>query len=349
MSRIFTRSPYIVEINETGQESTRLELYIWKEGTTEPTSPQYNLSKNIPASNLPSTTYNVSPYIREYISFDGYTVNVSDTPEDTDTDFYTNVRIKSFYTTALSESEYSNTIHKAFDGYGTYEEGYNPSLGSTTVLLDEGTYYYDENTHAGSINMNLADIQEYVKYTNLNDGTEINVSFSTNELRSYNRVHTDNIADGNKLELYRGLNVLWTGYFKPQCELKYTPVYIDYVNRFGMWAITFMFKTSKDTFSTTSSEYNLMQSDLVNYSVLEGQRKQFNVNGQESIKVNSGWVREDYANELKQLLVSERILVNNRPAKCMTTSLDMQKSINDNTISYSLDFQFNNDYINSVV
>ena len=92
-----------------------------------------------------------------------------------------------------------------------------------------------------------------------------------------------------------------------------------------------------------------MQSDLVNYSVLEGQRKQFNVNGKESIKTNSGWVSDEFGNQLKQLLVSERILVNNRPAKCMTTSLDIQKGINDNTMSYALDFEFNNDYINSVV
>ena len=69
MSRIFTRSPYIVEINETGQVSTRVELYIWNDDITEPTSPQYVLSKDIPASNLPSTTYNISSYIREYISF----------------------------------------------------------------------------------------------------------------------------------------------------------------------------------------------------------------------------------------------------------------------------------------
>ena len=58
-----------------------------------------------------------------------------------------------------------------------------------------------------------------------------------------------------------------------------------------------MFKTSKERFSVTSNDYNLMQSDLVNYSVLEGQKKQFNVNGKESIKSNSGWVSDEFGNQ----------------------------------------------------
>ena len=349
MSRIFSRSPYIIEVDESGQTSSRIELYIWN-GSVEPSEPAYILSKNIPASNIVQTLYNISPYIREYISFSSYSANVSDSAEDTDVNMYANVRVKRFVTDSSGESELDSIVYDAFDGYGTYEQGYNPSLSSNTILLDEGDYYYNESDGAGSINMRLTDVQEFIKYTNLNDNTTTNIAFSSNnEIRSYNRVHSNNISDGNKLEVFRGLNVLWTGYFRPQCEAKYTPVYIDYINRFGMWSRTFMFKTSKESFSVTSSEYNLLQSNLVNYDVKEGQRKQFNVNGQESIKLNSGWVKESYSNEIKQILVSERILVNNKPAKCMTTSLDIQKSINDKNIAYSLDFQFNNDYINSVV
>lgn len=356
MSRIFTRSPYIVEINETGQESTRIELYIWNEGTTEPTSPQYNLSKNIPASNLPSTTYNVSPFIREYISFSEFDfTTVQGQPSDVNQ--WANVRIKTFYTNALSEYESSDTLYTAFDGFGTYEDGYNPDLGN--VLLDEGTYYYkklelgqsagDREHFGGSLTVQ-GDVGDKVRFTDLVTGANVSFTVGVSNVLDYNTNYVLYRDNGNKVEyLQGGTTVTWTGYFKPTCENKYTPVYIDFVNNHGAWTRLFMFKTSKEKFAVTSSEYNLMQSDLVNYSVLEGQRKQFNVNGQESIKTNSGWVSDEFGNQIKQLLVSERILVNNRPAKCMTTSLDIQKSINDKTMSYSLDFQFNNDYINSVV
>ena len=356
MSRIFTRSPYIVEINETGQVSTRVELYIWNDDITEPTSPQYVLSKEIPASNLPSTTYNISSYIREYISFNEFDfTTVQNQPANNQQ--WANVRVKAFYTNALNEFELSDTLYKAFDGFGTYEDGYNPDLGN--ILLDEGTYYYKELEPLASTSAREnfsgrftveGEIGDKVRFTDLNTGATVSFTVGLSGVLNYNNVYTLYRDNGNKVEyLQGGTTVTWTGYFKPTCEKKYTPVYIDFVNNHGAWSRLFMFKTSKEKFSITSNDYNLMQSDLVNYSALEGQSKQFNVNGQESIKTNSGWVSDEFGNQIKQLLVSERILVNNRPAKCMTTSLDIQKGINDNTMSYALDFQFNNDYINSVV
>ena len=61
------RSPYIIEIAETGQEGSKVELFLGSDiGTSNPT---YTLSKLIPASNKIETYYNISPYIREYFNF----------------------------------------------------------------------------------------------------------------------------------------------------------------------------------------------------------------------------------------------------------------------------------------
>ena len=68
MANINARSPYIVTINETGQIETKLEIYLWNGTGSMPASPEYTLSKLIPSSNNPATYYDVSPYIREYIS-----------------------------------------------------------------------------------------------------------------------------------------------------------------------------------------------------------------------------------------------------------------------------------------
>ncbi len=53
-----------------------------------------------------------------------------------------------------------------------------------------------------------------------------------------------------------------------------------------------------------------MQSSITNYSTLEGQRKVFNTTVKKTIKVNTDWVDEDYKDLLKQLMASERILIN---------------------------------------
>ncbi len=75
---IFARSPYIVEISETGQEGSKVQLFIWNGTGSAPANPQYTLDKLIPASNNVKTYYNISPYIREYITW-----NTRQTPYNT--------------------------------------------------------------------------------------------------------------------------------------------------------------------------------------------------------------------------------------------------------------------------
>ena len=58
----FARSPHIIEIAETGQTGSKIELFLWNTGS-QPTDPQYILSKRIPASNQIETYYNISPYV----------------------------------------------------------------------------------------------------------------------------------------------------------------------------------------------------------------------------------------------------------------------------------------------
>ena len=48
---INARSPYIVAIDELGQTTTKVEIFLFNgTGTTFPTTPQYTLTKKIPSS-----------------------------------------------------------------------------------------------------------------------------------------------------------------------------------------------------------------------------------------------------------------------------------------------------------
>tara|TARA_R100001460_G_scaffold75028_1_gene116131 strand:+ start:563 stop:1612 length:1050 start_codon:yes stop_codon:yes gene_type:complete len=349
MSRIFSRSPYIVEVDETGQTSSRIELFLWNSGS-QPSNPQYTLSKNIPASNVTKTIYNISPYIREYFNFNEYD-GVSGA---TDSNFYVNGKFIIHVTDESGESELSSLTFKAFDGFGTYEEGSNPDLGR--IMLSENTYTYfkdsnytDQDKLVGTITIDSR-IGEKVRYTSLITQDVVETTAPSTSVTDYTRVTPTHRSEGDKVEYFQvDGTLLWTAIFKPVEECKYTPIYIDYINKFGAWARLYMYKTSKESFSVKSKDYKFMSSSLTNYDTKEGQVKQFNINGKEKITTNSGWVHESFANELKELLVSERILLNNRPAKCITNSLDIQSGLNDKTISYSLEFEFNNDFINSVL
>ena len=350
MARIYVRSPYIIEINVPLQQSTSIELFIWNGTGAAPASPQYTLSKNVPSASNVQTLYNISNYVREYLAHSSvqsiYAASV-DTPDTQ----WCNVVVKKYSDGVLVDTE----THKAFDGYGYYSDGSNHDNG--TVSIAEGTYYY-YNTGVSPVTNPLyyagffrtANTSGNVWYTNLRTGATQTTGF-TSTAKDHPCVYNTWYADGNKVEIKNVLNtaVLFTFYFRPITECRYEVVTCDFVNKSGAWQRTFFYKASSETLEVDNAEYNLIQTDSLNYSIYEGQRQVFNANGKEFIRVNTGFVNDDYAEVLKQLMLSERILINNQPAKVRTKSLEKQKQINTKMINYTLEFDYSFDTINSVV
>lgn len=348
MATINARNPYVVTINETGQIETKLQIFLWNGTGSMPASPAYTLSKKIPSSNNPATYYDVSPYIREYI--DHNTLQSPSSVAATPTSQWCNVGLKLFKKVSTSFVQVGSTqTHFGVDGYGYYEEGYNPDLGN--YLLSQGAYTYNYNLsgeygwltlYTGSGNS--------VKYTNLSTGATQTVSLTNNVWRDVPRVYSSYEAVGNKLEIIDGSSsVLFTATFVPKEECKYTPVKIDFVNKFGAWQREWFFKASNDSLSVENTEYNLMPSTYPNYTQYQGQRQIFNANGKKSIRVNTDWVSESYKEVIRQLMLSEKILIDEKPAKLNTKTTELFKSINTKLINYQLEFEFAYDVINSVV
>ena len=342
MANIFARSPYLIRIAESGQNGSKVELFLANGSFTG--SPQYTLSKLIPASTNLETLYDISPYIREYIRFASCSAggNAAVTNPITER---VNVRVKRYKLVVSTYTPLDTTDYIAFDGSTYYESGYNFDLGD--YGLDAGNYYYP-TSDAGKIRVTTG-ASFTARYTNLSTAvvTSLAVASSTFDIP---RVRTANVNEGNKVEILNGASVVQaTWYFYPLEECKYTPVIIDFVNKYGAWQREFFFKASNDTFSVENTEYNLMQTNSYNYNTLEGQRKVFNANGKKSIKVNTGWVAETWSEVLKQIMLSERILIDNKPAKINSKSTELFKHINTKQINYALEFEFAYDVINSVI
>lgn len=353
---IFARSPYIVTISEAGQEGSKVELFIWNGTGPAPTDPTYVLSKLIPASNNVETFYNLSPYIREFISWNTRQ-QIYNTFPASNTSQWCNVQFKRYKLDSGVYTLLNTTTLKAFDGFGYYEDGFNPSL-NEDILHDEGTfnYYYTGSSpnvftslRAGHIMVQSATSYK-AKYTNLSTGATFTQALTNNQLTDVPRVYQNYYAAGNKLEILNNIDsVLWTAYFVPKENCKYDAVLCDFVNKYGCWQRTWFYAASNDTFSVENTEYNLMQSKFPNYNTLEGQRKVFNTTAKKSIKVNTDWVEESYKDLLKQLMASERILINSLPVKINTKSTELFKSINTKTINYQLEFEFAFNAINNVI
>lgn len=349
-NRIFARSPYIIEINEAGQTSSKIEVFIWNSGSV-PSYPQFTLSKAIPSSSNLQTLYNVSPMIREYFRFTSPSLNYNTVGGTLNSNAYCNVQIKRYKDTSTL---LDTTTYYAFDGYGEYTNGYNYDRGS--YLLDEGTYYYYydsnstySNTKAGDITLEVTNGWK-AKYTNLVSGATTTVTFSSSGLRTQYRVYPTYWSDGNKLEITDASNnVLRTYYFRPIEECKYTPIPIDFINKFGAWQREWFFKASFENIEIQNTEYNLMPQVMPSFDTYEGQIRTFNTNAKQSIRVNTGWVNEDFKNTIQEILLSEKILVNSLPMRCKTKSLEKFKSINSKTINYTLEFDYSFNTINNVI
>lgn len=339
---IRARSPYIISINEASQVSTRIELFI--SATTFSATPQYNLSKAIPASNAPTTYYDISPYIREYFDHNYYS-NITSLTSTYLSVQKLNVRVKRYKTVGLTESLIDSTDYIATDGYSEFADSVNYNGGD--YLLDQKTYYYHKGSNPGFI-MAYLDSTHKIKWTDSTGSTYTSSSTGTKFHYIPKAYNLSFNTDFWIVKITTSANVVlatWT--FIPIEECLYTPVKVDFINKYGAFQREFFFKASNDSIEVTNKDYNLMQP--YDYSLTGGQRTTYNQNGMQSIKVNSGWVEEDFKDNLKQLMLSEKVLVDEKPAILKTKSIELNKSINTKQINYSLEFEFAYDLINSVV
>jgi hypothetical protein len=357
-NNIFARSPYIIEVNEIGQAGSKIEIFLWNSGSA-PIVPQHKLSKPIPSLTKIQTTYNISPYIREFINHNTWQT-IYNTTTDTPNKQWCNVKVKRYKLAGGVYTLLDTTTYFGFDGYGYYEEGYNINLGQ--FMLTEGTYYYhyDENATIGATQLDSAGHftlertgAAWLEWTNLRTGAQTSVGLTPltgSAIKDTFRVYPLWYADGNKLKvLNSSFGTLAEYVFKPIHECRNEVFVCDFVNKFGAWQREFFFGASNERIESTATTYNLLQTDLVDYDVREGQRKEFNANGIKSITLNTG-IRDESMNEpLQQLMLSERILLNGLPVKLRSRQLAKLKMINQKIINYSVEFEYANDIINSVV
>jgi len=364
MSNIFVRSPYFVSVVGSANDTTRVDLYIWNGYGAAPGTPTRVLSKQIPSSVLIQADYNISGYVREYLDFAAQQPGTNFAIADATQEQWCNVIAKTYLNGVLVET----LTHKAFDGYSEYLDGMN-YVQTYDVHLNEGTYYYyydpngdfstDDSIRVGKIQIVTGSVNySKVKYTNLDTLATTTTNLTSDKVVRVPRILPAYYGSRVKTELLDDTNaVLGTYYFYPQEECKYNVITVDFVNRYGAWDRTFMFKASRNDLNFKGTDYNLSP-EAVNYSDAYGTKQVYNVNYNEGISCNTGWVDEDYHLQLRQLLASERIIICSSsefgtddvliPVKLRTKQLNVQKHINDKLINYTVEFDYAYDGINNV-
>lgn len=349
---IFTRSPYFITINETGQIGSKIELRIWNGTGSAPTDATYTFSKAIASSTQIENVYNISPFIKEYID------NVAPDYAAGETDsilMWANVEVKRFEQTEEGYSLLDTTTYLGTNGYTQFLDGYNYTDPSNTfVLLSDRTkeIRYDITKSIPYVNVLIkpesGDVIE-AKYKDLRGRNEVVVGYTETKGMLKIPLSTTNVKykNGNTLTIsYNDTDYIYN--VMPICEPKYEPVICSFINRFGGWQFLTFFKAQTNNINVKGSNFNLLQ-DSINYNTSKGQSKSFNINGKQSVKLSSGFVPENYSDLIQDLLLSETVLLDGKPVEVKTQATTLKTSLMDKNINYEIEFDYAFNLINNVI
>jgi len=364
MKKLFIRSPYFIVINETAQIGSKLELYLWNKGTTEPTTPTYTLSKRNASATQTQNIYNVSNYAKDFIKPIASQVFFTGITEE-DNDNWCYLKAKQYKETAPnSYSLISTETYVCLNGYTTYEQGSNVSNSANQILLhalEKGVakFYYNREIASTYPFVNLfvgADITPQTVTILYKDflGNTISTTNITTDANDYVYripITTNAVAfdDGGTMTINStDLGVLGKLKSYPICEHKYDTAIVTYMNRYGGWRHITFFKANTQSIEVTSTDYSLLPSSVF-YNTSKGQKQTYNNNGKHSIKYNTGWVDEVYFNYIQDMLLSEVVMLNSRPVLLKTKSLQKKTHLIDRMINYELEFEYANSILNNVI
>lgn len=354
---INARSPYFILVNESGQVGSKIEIFLWNTPASVPASATYTLSKRNASLTQTENSYNISSFIREYID------NVA--PTETTALMWCNVRIKRYKETSYGTySLIDTTDYVGVNGYTKYLDGYNKTDSSNhfVVLADttkEIQYTLGDIPFVNVVvNTSLGDKVD-ISYKDLNGRNEIaSILIDTTDADTIDMLAIDLSTSsvkykcGNTLTIryWSGGEVQITKTFRviPVCEVKYTPVVCSFINRYGGWQFLNFFKAQTNSISVESTTYKMMP-DAIDYNTSRPQSASFNINGSQSVVLNTGWVNENYSDLIQDLLVAETILLDGKPAECKTTGTSLKTSLMDRNINYTIEFDYAYNLINNVI
>ena len=334
--KINIRTPYLIEVNESGQDGSKIEVFLWNKGTTEPTIPQHTISKPKVSNSQTANYYNVSDYAKEYINPIAPILVTAPTEENTNSWCYLKVKR---YKLVSGEFDLIDTLFfVCLNGFNRYQDGLNDSSIEQYKLL---------------FNNSFKRIQVSDNYNYVNVWLETGDYFLTTSYSLHN--FSVSIEGMWKIPLKNGTNELlkedesiFSIYAENQCEPIYTPVVCSFINRFGGWEFITFFKNSIDSFSAESKDYNLNQAEI-DYNIQIGKKRKFNESLKQSVKLNTGFVPEGYSELIRDLIVSDVVLLDSKPAIIKSTSFEKKTHLKDNNINYEFEFEYNYNLINDMI
>ena len=344
MDNILLRSPqYITQTNSTsGIASAELEIRI--NGTL-----RYTLVK--PASSGVAVLFEYAELSRDYLDLE---LGSSSTPSNQST-FLINLSLKFYDGSNATGNQVGSTftVDKAgFDGYGSFYEEASPEM-STTEFPAISNY-----------SQTVGGVKTYTIYAPNSTQIKIpTINGNGSGTVKYNGTGSDSASitlNGIQILIKRIDCTKYTnsssGYTE-SIDVTGYPVY--FINKYGAIQTEFFtLKTVRDITTKRETYNSNIISATGTYSRNQHTKQNYNVNGIQSITLNSFYVPEYYSDVYSEMLLSEKVWVRYRekttndfiniPINIKDNNLIYKNSINDRLIQFEFSFDMSFDYINNI-
>jgi hypothetical protein len=343
---ILSRSPYYITAPmETGTESITLTMKVNQiTQNTSMVNTDYTVVKNPVSTEIDSIDFEVSNILRDYLD--------PRPPETVTTTGLEDSRPNSVISLnyVLDYQGITNTVtstmNTVLDGYGYFKEGANPQT-TKKILLTNNHYLVNKNG--------------FFLVPILNDGTysEVTIDGHVHSLNTSSAL-TDKVKYlVVNVSEFSGTVLVKVGSEEVTLEVieecKYPPFDVCFLNRYGVFEIMTFFKQSQVSTKLDSKVFKNNYISNGQYDTTRHTYKEMNKNGQESLKLNSGWVSEQYNETIRELLLSEKVYLWKNgdedyltPMVVETSSLEYKTRVKDKLISYEIDLKYANDIINNI-
>ena len=377
---INTRSPYYVSTSISNTAYTTLDIYIWEGSVTSTTTPKYILKKYA-ISGSTWVSYEISELVRDYIDtiFDGDYNGQSVWYKST---------INVYNSSNVLISTINSSTQSAFDSYSYFEEGESFNIGLKSLLMSNKEMFVladnvfripihtlnnptilflkDGQVVSSQTLSGTTESSTQVKYISIDGITGNYDSFKSRVLEDngtfedskclqdfldefeIGEVDTIRVSDSNGTETIKVITL---------DECKYEPKKVTFVNKFGALQDMFFFKKSVEKMTVKKESYKAnIRNQYDAYSISSHVNREFNVVGNESISLSSGFLSEEYNEVFKQLMLSEKVWITNvtdtdvqvLPINVKTSNITYKTSLNDRLVEYTIDFDNSFDTINNI-
>jgi len=368
------QSPIAITLSESGDVITSssfqyvLDLYYWSgvEGTP-PSSPNYTLVKYPNESNV--GIFDVSRILNSTLTelLEKNPSNVKLFKADGYWQYFNG-------TTYVTGSHVESNVGKYIDGYSLFQEPISQSIWEKTPhwpLMTDGPATqssFDFNTGLAGVfvgDYGYGSQPTKIVYTTIygTDDFPLNsTSASSGQVDQYPIGQSQSgfpeagVIDYFIVQAYSGSTPMGTPIrYELTCNQKYPNIRIKWKNRYGQFDYFNFNMVNTQTFNVNRSVYQPQigswGGSSLSYNDYDSNNLNYLVDTQESIRVNTDWVSEDYNDIFKQLMVSDEIYwvydeANDivRPITIKTNTIQFKTGVVDKVIQYAFDFDYGQTY-----